>query len=163
MYPDDSQLYIIMRQSNEYRATALQDLTLCIQDIMSWNVSNMLKCNPKKIEIIHSPRLFHRPNQFLLSRLEIVQEFLWVMKSETLLSHLTAISLLKLTSTTFVAPPQVLFVTSEQIRNLLFRSTTERLIHPFVSGLLQQYSSRPTLLQGRETTTVAKYSRKANY
>ena len=49
MYADDSQLYIIMRQSN--LATALQDLTLCSQDIMS--CSNMLKCNPKKTEIIH--------------------------------------------------------------------------------------------------------------
>ena len=49
MYADDSQLYIIMRQSN--LATALQDLTLCSQDIMS--CSNMIKCNPKKTEIIH--------------------------------------------------------------------------------------------------------------
>ena len=49
MYADDSQLYIIMRQSN--LATALQDLTLCSQDIMS--CSNMLKCDPKKTEIIH--------------------------------------------------------------------------------------------------------------
>ena len=49
MYADDSQLYIIMRQSN--LATALQDLTLCSQDIMS--CSNLLKCNPKKTEIIH--------------------------------------------------------------------------------------------------------------
>ena len=48
MYADDSQLYIIVRQSN--RATALKDLTLCIEDIMSWNVSNMLKCNPKKTD-----------------------------------------------------------------------------------------------------------------
>ena len=48
MYADDSQLYIIVRQSN--RATALKDLTLCIEDFMSWNVSNMLKCNPKKTD-----------------------------------------------------------------------------------------------------------------
>ena len=48
IYADDSQLHIIVRQSN--RATALKDLTLCIEDIMSWNVSNMLKCNPKKTD-----------------------------------------------------------------------------------------------------------------
>ena len=60
MYTDDSQLYIIMRQS--YRATALEDLTLCIQDIMSWNVSNMLKCNPKKTEIIHFSSRFSPAN-----------------------------------------------------------------------------------------------------
>ena len=51
IYADDSQLYIIMRQSN--RATASKDLTLCIQDIMSWNVSNIIKCNLTKTEIIH--------------------------------------------------------------------------------------------------------------
>ena len=60
MYTDDSQLYIIMRQS--YRATALEDLTLCTQDIMSWNVSNMLKCNPKKTEIIHFSSRFSPAN-----------------------------------------------------------------------------------------------------
>ena len=113
MYADNSQLYIIIRQTN--RATALQDLTLCIQDIMSWNVSNMLKCNPKsRLKSFTSLRIFDRPNQFLPSRLGIVQ-FLWLMMSETLGSHLTAISLLKLTSTTFVAPPHVLFITSEKL------------------------------------------------
>ena len=60
MYADDSQLYIIMRQS--YRATALEDLTLCIQDIMSWNVSTILKCNPKKTDIIHFSSRFSLAN-----------------------------------------------------------------------------------------------------
>ena len=138
--------------------------TLCIQDIMSWNVSNMLKCNPKKIEIIRSPRLFHRPNQFLLSRLEIVHKFLWVMKPKTLLSHLTAISLLKLTSTTFVAPPHLLLISSEKLgtfyldllRNVVFTHLSPQ------NGLIQQHSLRPTLPRAIEFTTVAKYSRKAN-
>ena len=42
-----------MRKSNRTSATALQDLALRIQDIMSWNVGNMLIDNPKKTEIIH--------------------------------------------------------------------------------------------------------------
>ena len=53
IYADDSQLYIIVRQSNRTSATALQNLALRIQDIMSWNVGNMLIDNPKKTEIIH--------------------------------------------------------------------------------------------------------------
>ena len=53
IYADDSQLYIIVRQSNRTSATALQDLALRIQDIMSWSVGNMLIDNPKKTEIIH--------------------------------------------------------------------------------------------------------------
>ena len=157
MYADDPQLYIIMRQS--IRATELQDLMLCIQDIMPRNVSNMLKCNPEKTEIIHFSSLFSpgRANQFLLSRLEIVQ-FVWEMKLKTLGSQLTAISPLKLTSTKFVAQPHVLFITSEKLGTFyldLILCTKERLIHAFVSGLLQQHSSRPTLLRARRTTTVA--------
>ena len=50
------QLYIIMSQNN--RAKALKDLTPCIQDIMSWNVSNMLKCTPNKTEKIRSSTHF---------------------------------------------------------------------------------------------------------
>ena len=53
MYANDSQLYIIVRQSNRTSATALHDLALCIQDIIFRNVCNMLTDNPKKIEIIH--------------------------------------------------------------------------------------------------------------
>lgn len=53
IYADDSQLYIIVRQNNRTSATALQDLALRIQDIMSRNVGNMLIDNPKKTEIIH--------------------------------------------------------------------------------------------------------------
>ena len=53
MFADDSQLYIIVRQRNRTSATALQDLALCIEDIKSWNVCNMLIDNPKKTEIIH--------------------------------------------------------------------------------------------------------------
>ena len=124
MYADFSQLYIIVRQRNRTSATALQELALCIQDIIFWNVCNMFIYNPKKTEIIHltfytapkpvpsikigdcsvTPRL----------RLEIVQS-LQVEKSRALGSHLTAISLLKLTSTLFVASPNVLFTTLEKL------------------------------------------------
>ena len=51
MYADESHLNsIIMRQCN-----CMILRFNCVQDIMSWNVSNMLKCtcNPKKTEIIH--------------------------------------------------------------------------------------------------------------
>ena len=161
IYADDSQLYIIMRQSNP--ATASKDLTLCIQDIMSWNVSNIVKCNLKKKLKSFTSRIFHRPNQFLLSRLEIVQ-FLWVMKSKTSGSHLSAISLLKLTSTTFVAPPHILFITSEKLGTFYLDLLPDVLFtHFFLQNYFKQkHSSRPTLLWVRETTTVAKYSCKAN-
>ena len=75
----------------------------------------------------HTSLLSHAQSQFLPSRLEIVQS-LQVVKSRALGSHLTAFSLLKLTSTTFVALLHVLFTTSEKLgtsyldllRNVLF-------------------------------------------
>ena len=161
MYADDSQLYITMRQSN--RATASKDLTLCIPDIMSWNVSNIIKCNLKKKLKSFTSRIFHRPNQFLLSRLEIVQ-YLRVMKSKTSRSHLSSITLFKLTSTTFVAPPHILFITSEKLgtfyldllRDVLFR-------YLFLQNWITAkavFTAYPLL--ARETTTVAEYSCRAN-
>jgi len=59
MGPTQRTLYRVRRS---YRATALEDVTLCIQDIMSWNVSNILKCNPKKTEIIHFSLRFSPAN-----------------------------------------------------------------------------------------------------
>ena len=91
-----------------------------------------LNVTQRRLKSFTAPRFTHRPNQFLLSRLEIV-EFRWVMRSKTLGSHLTAISLLKLTSTTFV-PPHLAFITSEKLGTVyISRSTTERLIQAFVS------------------------------
>lgn len=51
MYADDSQLYIVLKRNN--RAIALEKLELCIDDVMTWIVRNMLKCNPPKTEVIH--------------------------------------------------------------------------------------------------------------
>ena len=50
MYADDTQLYIFMRQGDS--AIRLENLGLYLDDIMFWNLSNMLKCNPSKTEII---------------------------------------------------------------------------------------------------------------
>ena len=51
MYADDSQLYIIIKRSN--RRVALDQLELCIEDVLCWNTQNGLKCNPTKSEVIH--------------------------------------------------------------------------------------------------------------
>ena len=59
MYADDTQLYIFMRKGN--RVVALENLSLCLDDIMSWNLCNMLKCNPSKNEIIHFSSRFSPP------------------------------------------------------------------------------------------------------
>lgn len=51
MYADDIQLYIFMRKV--YHVNALENLTLYLDDIMSWNLRNNLNCTVSKTEIIH--------------------------------------------------------------------------------------------------------------
>ena len=132
---DDSQLYIIMRQSNH--ATASKDLTLYI---MSWNVSNIIKCNLKKKLKSFTSRIFHRPNQFLLSRLEILQ-FLWVMKSKTSRSHFVLYLTFKTHINNICRSASHSIHQIGKIRNFLSRSTTGRLIQAFVSSKLDYCKS----------------------
>ena len=51
MYADDSQLYIILKRSN--RSVGLEQLEICVDDVIHWNTQNGLKCNPTKTEVIH--------------------------------------------------------------------------------------------------------------
>ena len=128
-YADDFQLYIIMRQSN--RATALQDLTLCIQVIMS--CSHMLKCNPRKTEIIHFSSLFSPAEPvpsikvgdcFISQRNEVKELGVKLDRHLTFKTHINNICRSTSRSSHHIG----------KIRNLLSRSTTERRIHAFVSS-----------------------------
>lgn len=51
MYADDTQLYIFMRKV--CHVNALENRTLCLDDITSWNLNNNLDCTVSKTEIIH--------------------------------------------------------------------------------------------------------------
>ena len=133
MYADDSQLYIIMRQSN--LAPALQDLTPCIQDIMS--CSKMLKCNPKKTEIIHFSSLFSPAEPVPAVK---VGDCSMSLSNEvkdlgvTLDRHLTFKT--HISNICRSASPSIHHI--GKIRNLLCGSTTKRLIHAFFSSKLNR-------------------------
>ena len=141
MYADDSQFYIIMRQS--HRATALEDLTLCIQDIMSWNVSNMLKCNPKdrkETEIIHFSLRFSPANPIPSIKVgdcsitpsnEVKDLGVTLDRHLTLKTHINNICRSASRSIHQIG----------KIRNFLSRFATERLIHAFVSSKLDYCNS----------------------
>lgn len=113
--PTSLSLAALIWESNH--ATALHDLTLCVQILcpgMSLTCLNV-HVTPRRQKSFTSPLVFHRPIQLLLSRLEITQ-LLHVIESKTLGTNLIAISLLKFISTTFFAPPHILFTTSERLR-----------------------------------------------
>ena len=68
------------------------------------------------------------------------------MKWKTLGSYLTVISLLKRSSTTFVAPSRGLFTTSGISIQICYVTSSSCVCY-FKTWLLQQHSSRPTLLR----------------
>ena len=75
---------------------------------MTWNVSNILKCNPKKTEIIHFSRFSPAdPVPSIKVLLREVKDL-----GVTFDRHFHP----KLTSTTFAAPLIILFTTSEKLR-----------------------------------------------
>ena len=134
-----------MRQNN--RATALKDLTLGIQDVMSWNVSNMLKCNPKKTEIIH-----------LSSHFSPAEPVPSIKVGDCPISLSNEVKDLKVT----LARHLTIHLTIHHIgkmRNFLSRSTTERLIRAFVSSKLD-YSKG--ILHGLPPSELGKLQRLQN-
>ena len=133
-----SRLYISMSQSNG--ATALQDLTFCIQDIMSCNVSNMLKCNPKKTQIIHFSSRFSPAEPVPSIKVgdcsitlnnEVKDLGVTLDRHLTFKTHINNICLSASRSIHHIG----------KIRNFLSRSATERLIHVFVSSKLDYCNS----------------------
>ena len=105
-----------------------------------------LNVTQRRLKSFTSPRFLHRPNQFLLSRLEIVQ-FRWVKRSKTLRSHLTAISLLKLTSTTFKFRLTLYSSHRKNWEPSIYLDLLRNALFTYLSlqnWILQQHSSRPT-------------------
>ena len=51
MYADDCQLYVIIKLSN--RRVSLDQLELCIDDVLRWNTQNGLKYNPPLQKLLY--------------------------------------------------------------------------------------------------------------
>lgn len=49
-YADDTQIYITLNPNNPTCSTDI--LRSCIEDVISWNTKNMLKCNQGKTEVV---------------------------------------------------------------------------------------------------------------
>ena len=48
MYADNFHLYIIIKRGN--RRVTLDQLELCIDDVLCWNTQNGFKCNPTRLK-----------------------------------------------------------------------------------------------------------------
>lgn len=164
MCADDSQLYIVLRQSN--LAIAVADLTLCIQDIMLSNVSNMLKCNAKETEIIHFSSRFS-PAEPIASikvgdypiklRNEVKDHGVTPDRHLTFKTHINNICRSASRSIHYI----------RKFRKFLPNSATERLLRAFISSKLDYCNSilygLPSFDGCWETTMAAKHSCKTTF
>ena len=128
-----------MRQSNRTSATALQDLALCIQDIIFRNVCNMLIDNPKKTEIIHLT-FYKAPKPVPSIKIgdcsitpssEVKGLGVKLDRHLTFKTHIGIICRLASRSIHHIG----------KNRNFLSKSSTERLIHAFVLSKLDSCNS----------------------
>jgi len=119
---------------------------------MAWNGSNILKCNPKKTEIIHFSRFS------LADPVPSIKVLLRVMKSKTLGSHLTAISPKTHINNICRSAYQSIHHIGK-IKNFLSSSATKRLIHAFFSSKLDYCNS---ILPGLPSYELEKLQRLQN-
>ena len=115
------------------RVAALENLSLCLDDITSWNLYNMLKCNPSKTEIIHSSSRFS-PAQPIFS-IKVSDHYAQptrVIKDlgVTLDSHLTFVAHVN----NICRALSRSFYSVGRIRKYLTQADTERIAHAFVKS-----------------------------
>ena len=133
VYADDSLLYIIIKRSN--RRVALEQLELCIDDVLCWNTQTGLKCNPTKTEVIHFHSRFTPSDSISHLRVgtaiiepanEVRNLGITLDSTLTLLTHINnicrsgSLSLHQLSN----------------IRKFLSQNDTERVVHAFISSKL---------------------------
>ena len=133
MYADDSQLYIILKSSN--RSVGLEQLELCVDDVIHWNTQNGLKCNPTKTEVIHFYSRFRQTDRMSHLRIDnaIIKPVtevrdLGVTFDSTLTLHNHINNICRSGS---LSLHQI-----GKIRKFITQECAERIVHAFVSSKL---------------------------
>ncbi len=156
-YADDSQLYLTLQSCD--RTEQLQRLEECVRDVKAWTVSNRLLLNDLKTEVVHFTSRFMREPDPISSftvdssdvRVAAQARNLGVIMDRhfTLSSHLNNVC-----RSASLAIHKI-----GQIRKYIDNSTTERLVHAFVTSRLDANNS---LLYGLPSTDIAKLQRIQN-
>ena len=155
-YADDTQLYVMFNPTN--RESSISSIEHCVSDIIAWNNSNLLVTNKSKTEVVHfSSRFSHslpisnvNINGSLISPTPKSRNLGVILDSHTTMNS------------------QVNFICSKasqsirsigQIRKYLDQSTTEKLVHAFVTSKIDYCNS---LLYGLPSTLLLKIQRLQN-
>ena len=152
----DCQLYIIIKRSN--RRVALDQLELCIDDVLRWNTQNGLKCNPSKTEVIHfysrympSDSISHlRVGTAIIEPVNEVRDLGITLDSTlTLRTHINNIC----------RSGSLSLHELSKIRKFLSQKDTERVVHAFISSKLDYCNG---LFYGLPSSEIQKLQRLQN-
>ena len=156
VYADDTQLYKVFDPPSQ--AEAIASIEACVTDIRSWATSNKLKINDAKTEIVYIRSRFH--NDRAIPSVKIgnsdirpvdgVRDLGVFIDGQLMMSdHIKNVCRMALIS----------LRTLGQLRKYLDRSTTERLVHAFISSRLDSCNC---LLYGLPDTDILKLQRVQN-
>lgn len=138
MYADDTQLFAVLKQPSQ--GDTLSKIQDCIKDIKAWAVINKVKFNDSKTEVIHVNSRFRSPStlppimigEALVEAVPEARDLGVVLdKHLCLTTHISNVC-----KSAFLAIRNI-----GKIRKYLDQSTTERLIHAFISSRLDTCNS----------------------
>ena len=160
IYANDTHPYIFfMREGN--RAVALENLSLRLDNIMSWNLRNMLKFNPSKTEIIQFSSRFSPAKPMLrLQSMIIMFSLLVLLKTlQSRLIHTPPLFPMSKTHWRSFHAHSRSFHAIGRIRKYLLQPDTERIVDAFSLSKLDNSNS---LLHGIHSREVEKLQRLQN-
>ena len=154
LYANDTQVYVITNEQD--RPTTISQLEHCLNDVRAWSVANKLKLNEEKTEVIHITSRFR--SYTTLSPISIGSFSIEPVQSVrdlgvTFENDLRTDIHVKCKSS-YLALHKI-----GQIRNLLDKSTTEKLVHAFITSRLDFCNS---LLLGLPDSAISKLQRVHN-
>ena len=147
------------------RRVALDQLKLCIDDVLRWNTQNGLKCNPSKTEVIHfysrympSDSISHlRVGTAIIEPVNEVRDLGITLDSTlTLRTHINNIC----------RSGSLSLHELSKIRKFLSQKDTGRVVHAFISSkldYLQWFVLRLALFWNTETSKTTKRGRPTYY
>jgi hypothetical protein len=156
LYADDTQVYVVL--NNKDQAACISKLELCIKDIKSWSISNYLKLNEDKTEVMHISSCFRTTTP--VSSINIDDISVDTVSNARNLGIIFENNLKLDTHVNNIcrAASFALYKIGK-IRQYLDMSTTEKLIHAFVSCRLDNCNS---LLYGLPDSKISKLQRIQN-
>ena len=132
-YPEKVDLSIYFLRIN--RRVALDQLELCIDDVLRWNTQNGLKCNPTKSEVIHFYSRYMPSDS--ISHLRVGSAIIKPVNEEGDLGIILDSTLTLRTHINNICRSGSLSLHElSKIRKLISQKDTERVVRAFISSKL---------------------------